>query len=974
MIPLRIRMKNFLSYRGETPVFEFASIHIAVLSGENGSGKSSFLEAIHWAVWGKARLRDSEIIHMGETHMYVEFEFAVNQNTYRIHRSFVAGRRGGSKLELYQATDTTRTHWASLTKNTSNETQSFIITAVVGMSYDVFANSAYLRQGQADAFTQLTPAERREILAQILEIDIYETYREQVKTRRDTLRIEEATLKTQMRTDEETAATIPQLTQQLSDAEVRRDNALLFLSYAETVLSLQHTRVTLATTTAHHRDVTQVMTQLDTDIAHISTALAQRATIETQYHQLEALEQQARALRGQRAQFEQLSTQRHAAQTEITAASHILDMKIVTLTQQITHLADTLTHHADARARYNQLEAQIATHDTDPTRVAHIHTQRQIQQAAITSHQHAIQRIHTLTKEQQQLQQRIDELERATQPWDTLTTRLAEGESAQKRLRQLEQQRTQYGDAVATTHAHREIIKQRGLDMRDKKAVLTINQPCPTCQTMMDEAHYTMAVANFDNEITHLREQYTALTTTHQQQTMQLRALDDEITSCTQLVDEMGDIRRALGAIEAARDELARAHTHATLLASEHSALSQEDHQHALDTLTAELDALEEQYQAAVMRQAQYEALTQQQTQLRTELERLDLQATQKMHAETQLATAITQQAQGTYALEARQILQDIDDQLATLGYDADTDRDIQHQIDALADVRTQYNELAVLAERVDALHHRRVEAQQHAQQLFEAIQSLQSEVDRLLSTSEQLKPQLETRDLHGQPLQLKQQAESEIRHRTEHVNQLTYKLSAANDAQRRLAPQQSRLAQVAIDVQRHDVLEKAFSGRGIQAMIIRDHAVPALEFETNEILARMSDNQLHLHISTNTVTQAGHMRETIEINVSDATGTRQLEAFSGGEAFRISFALRIALSKLLHQRSGHPLETLIIDEGFGTQDANGRERLVEAINSISSDFRTILVITHIQELRDLFPVQIAFQRVNGSSSWEVLT
>jgi exonuclease SbcC len=49
----------------------------------------------------------------------------------------------------------------------------------------------------------------------------------------------------------------------------------------------------------------------------------------------------------------------------------------------------------------------------------------------------------------------------------------------------------------------------------------------------------------------------------------------------------------------------------------------------------------------------------------------------------------------------------------------------------------------------------------------------------------------------------------------------------------------------------------------------------------------------------------------------------------------------------------------LVIDEGFGTQDAEGRERLVEAINSIQEDFARILVITHIEELKDAFPVRI---------------
>jgi DNA repair protein SbcC/Rad50 len=80
---------------------------------------------------------------------------------------------------------------------------------------------------------------------------------------------------------------------------------------------------------------------------------------------------------------------------------------------------------------------------------------------------------------------------------------------------------------------------------------------------------------------------------------------------------------------------------------------------------------------------------------------------------------------------------------------------------------------------------------------------------------------------------------------------------------------------------------------------------------------------------------------------------------YSGGEAFRANLALRIAISKLLARRAGAQLQTLVIDEGFGTQDAQGRQLLVEAINSIQGDFERILVITHIEELKDMFPARI---------------
>ena len=98
---------------------------------------------------------------------------------------------------------------------------------------------------------------------------------------------------------------------------------------------------------------------------------------------------------------------------------------------------------------------------------------------------------------------------------------------------------------------------------------------------------------------------------------------------------------------------------------------------------------------------------------------------------------------------------------------------------------------------------------------------------------------------------------------------------------------------------------------------------------------------------------------ETLDIRISDDLGTRDYEMYSGGEKFRVDFALRIALSRLLAARSGATLPTLIIDEGFGTQDEEGRDRLVEAITTISDDFRLILLVTHIEELRERFDRRI---------------
>ena len=162
--------------------------------------------------------------------------------------------------------------------------------------------------------------------------------------------------------------------------------------------------------------------------------------------------------------------------------------------------------------------------------------------------------------------------------------------------------------------------------------------------------------------------------------------------------------------------------------------------------------------------------------------------------------------------------------------------------------------------------------------------------------------------------------------------------------------------------------LAQAFGKKGIQAMLI-EMAIPEIEIEANKLLARMTDNRMHIKMETQRETKKGDVMETLDINISDELGTRNYEMFSGGEAFRIDFAIRIALSKLLARRAGAPLPTLIIDEGFGTQDSTGIEKIKEAITSIQDDFEKILVITHIADFKDAFPVRIEVVKTSEGST-----
>ena len=78
MIPVKLAIRNFMPYRDNVPPLQFTGIHTASIWGNNGNGKSALIDAMTWALWGRTRAKsDDDLIHLGQTEMEIEFDFAV---------------------------------------------------------------------------------------------------------------------------------------------------------------------------------------------------------------------------------------------------------------------------------------------------------------------------------------------------------------------------------------------------------------------------------------------------------------------------------------------------------------------------------------------------------------------------------------------------------------------------------------------------------------------------------------------------------------------------------------------------------------------------------------------------------------------------------------------------------------------------------------------------------------------------------
>ncbi len=248
----------------------------------------------------------------------------------------------------------------------------------------------------------------------------------------------------------------------------------------------------------------------------------------------------------------------------------------------------------------------------------------------------------------------------------------------------------------------------------------------------------------------------------------------------------------------------------------------------------------------------------------------------------------------------------------------------------------------------------------------LEAYQVKLYEVENRLNAQVTVKNDLSQQilELTGQVGQAKQ-----LRDRSEQLESL-------------LKDKQTEKNKLTQEKQIYEELALAFGKKGIQAMII-EQAIPEIEDEANRLLDRLTDGRMKVRLETQKETKTKVIGaegkkdyatvETLDIIISDEMGERAYEMYSGGEAFRVNFAIRLAISKLLTLRAGAKLQFLVVDEGFGNQDAAGRARLVQVIDEIKDDYKKILVITHLDELKEEFPTRIEVSKNATGSSFEIV-
>lgn len=174
MRPIKLTMQRFTSF-AERAEIDFNDLDLFAITGPTGSGKTSVLDAMAWALYGHTpRLGKcgAELISHGASSLAVNLEFAAGIDRYRVART--AKRTGSPQVRLERWHDT---GWVPEEASGVKET-SAAICKLIGLDFDAFKLSVILPQGEFDKFLRGDHADRRKILKSLLGLDVYDRMRE----------------------------------------------------------------------------------------------------------------------------------------------------------------------------------------------------------------------------------------------------------------------------------------------------------------------------------------------------------------------------------------------------------------------------------------------------------------------------------------------------------------------------------------------------------------------------------------------------------------------------------------------------------------------------------------------------------------------------------------------------------------------------------------------------------------------------
>jgi exonuclease SbcC len=260
--------------------------------------------------------------------------------------------------------------------------------------------------------------------------------------------------------------------------------------------------------------------------------------------------------------------------------------------------------------------------------------------------------------------------------------------------------------------------------------------------------------------------------------------------------------------------------------------------------------------------------------------------------------------------------------------------------------------------------------AQRLGQQLSRHDQQLAAAQQTLTDVAQQLRTE-EGRALSTEPLEV---LAEELRQSTQRLADLNQQLGQCQQQLRSHAQAQQQHAALAAQVEQQQ--REALRWRKLADLIGSADGRKFSEFAQGLTLARLVElANRHLRRLNERYRISRHPHEHLDLLIIDtfqADATRSMSSLSGGESFLVSLALALGLSELAGRKT--QIDTLFIDEGFGTLDPDTLEVALAALEQLQGTGKTIGIISHVEALKERISTKIEVRRGAGGLSTLIVT
>jgi len=999
MIPQKLTLSNFLSYQQAS--LDFTGFHTACICGANGAGKSSLLEAITWALWGKTRTAsDEDVINTAAKEVQVDFRFQCNGETYRVLRS----RRRGQSAALEFQVQKQDGQFQSLTAKGVKATQQKI-NDLLKLDYDTFINSAYLRQGRADEFMMRSPSERKKVLAELLKLDQYQTLSEQAKDISRTLKGQSEQLEQSIGPTEKELEQKDSIAQEL---ETVKENYNQLLSTQETdqaqlqhLQTLDYQRQTkqqqldwykqqYQSISQDCQQLQQQQTKVQNRLSQLNELLEKESEIDQAYQQYWDLQKEQETLSQKFQTYQELQKRRQRLEQQQQQTINDLKLKQQRLDSELENLA-TQTQEANkilsqeqeinqALSELNQAREHLRQLDQLQQEISPLMQRRQTLQVELEREAARRQaRLEQIESNQQELKQQLAQVPELKSEYETTEEKIVELEKKQNYSLRLQQKQQQQRATQEKLQQAQETYEKQLEELLNKLELLKKPEAvCPLCERPLDEEHKQHVTDKTHQEYDSIQSEKETVWEDLAKSQRELEKYQQEYQAITEELAEYEELLAKRGQLLSQLENTCDIHEKISNFNQEKRQIQEElENQTYAPAYQTELQNLEQQ-----LAQMDYDEKTH--AVAREKVERLryadrkaeqledakkEIQRINQRKPELEKQRQPIQDQIANQETSLQENLDAIDAEIAELGYTSSRHNEVIAAVREAQNSQFQYQQLQQAKEEYPQKEQELTEIQQRLEKREQEKQDCQQQLETLTKEMENVSDvRQDIQQLERKIQQQRQQLDNllsekgKLEQRLNYLHQLKSKYEASKEQLKTLKRKQTI----------YQELSQAFGKNGIQALMI-ENVLPQLEAQTNQILSRLTGNQLHVQFLTQKAGKSKSKKQaklidTLDILIADAQGTRPYETYSGGEGFRINFAIRLALAKLLAQRAGSALQLLIVDEGFGTQDAEGCERLIAALNAIASDFSCILAVTHMPQFKEAFEHHIEVAKTEQGS------